>query len=77
MSLKTAVKRLERVSRQNEDTVIVTYLPDWNDPNYMIVNQAGKENERITREEHRRRIAEAKANGIPVYGIKPPEEELL
>jgi hypothetical protein len=43
----------------------------------MIVSQAGKENERITREEHRRRIAEAKANGIPVYGIKPPEEELL
>lgn len=76
MNLKSAVKRLEKNLQQNEELVIVTYLPDWNNSDYIIVKQAGKENERITREEHRRRMAEARARGDQVYEIQPPEESL-
>lgn len=70
MSLKTTIKRLERMSQQNKEIVIVTYLPDWNDPDFIIVSQAGKDNERITREEHQKRMAEARSKGDQVYGTR-------
>ncbi len=78
MNLNSRVSKLEKIQQASEPLVIVTCIPDWNDPNYIIVQRSDRqENERITLEEHRRRIAEDKANGIPIYGIPISEEEEL
>lgn len=69
MSLKSAVKRLEKIQLLKEEIIFIVYLPDFDESNYIIVKQSGKEDERITREEHRRRIAKAKANGEVIYSI--------
>ncbi|HHV16177.1 MAG TPA: hypothetical protein GXX58_06335 [Gelria sp.] len=58
MNLNSWVSKLEKTQQANEELVIVTYVPDFDDPNYIIVQRSDREeNEHITREECRWRIA--------------------
>lgn len=75
MRLDSRVRKLEKMQR-DEELVIVTYLPDFNDPDYIIVSRTDRDEvERITREECQQRLAEARANGHQVIGIPPRDKD--
>lgn len=76
MNLGSRVSKLEKIQQADEEIEIVFYLPDFEDPNYVIVEGAGKDAERITKIECQHRITKAKAKGIPVCEIRTLEEAL-
>lgn len=76
MNLNSRISKLEKIQKGNKDIVIVTYIPDFEDPNYVIVEGTGREAERITRIECQHRIAKAKAKGIPICELQSLEEAL-
>ncbi len=78
MSLKSSIERLEKIRHQNDRIEFTCYVPadaEYDNPDCFIVTQGGKEVERINAEEVRRRIEAAKAAGIRVYTISPPDNE--
>ena len=74
MNISSRVGKLEKIQQADEVVVMVFYLPDFEDPNYVIVEGIGREAERITRIECQHRIAKAKANGIPICELQSLEE---